>query len=478
MAVPYLHGVEILTTTVGNAPIKVIRTSVIGLVGISPKGPTNVLTLVSSPADVASWGSEVPGFTIPQALDSIFANQPTNVLVVNVFNPATHTSAVTLESVAVSGGVGKLAFCPIGALVTFDRADGVTTTGAILGTDYTISDFGSIVVLNNTTLPDATYKISYVKLNASAVTSADIIGAVTAGVRTGMKCWQTAYNTYGFKPKQLIAPGFSYAPAICTALQAEAAYYKAMTWFDAPIGTTVADAITGRGPSGGINFNFSDKRCGLLYNMPQVFDAYTNANQTRPFSSFYAGIVAATDNNLGYWFSPSNQPILGITGTERILTWDISDTTGTTEANQLNAAGIITIVNGFGTGFLSWGNSSSYYPGNTTPDQFICVQRTRDVVEESIAYAMLPFLDKPILLPQIDSVVETVNTFIRAGIGRGALIDGSSCSFDPTQNSDAELAAGHIVFTLDFMAPTPAQRITFNSALDISLLKSLLHAAN
>jgi phage tail sheath protein FI len=473
--VAYLHGTEVLNVQLGTRPIQVVRSSVIGLVGISPKGPTNQLTLVSSEDDASAFGMEVPGFTIPQSLNAIFANRPSPVLVVNIFNPSLHTVAVALESVTIASGKAQLVSCPIGALTHFFLADGITDSTAVVNTDYTIDDFGNIVVLNNTLLPDAVYKISYITLDPTAVTNVQLIGSVTGGVRTGMKCWQTAYNAYGFKPKQLIAPGFSTDVDVCTALQIEAAYYKAMTWFDAPMGTTVADAITGRGPLGTINFNFADKRVGLMYNMPLATDKYTGADQTRWLSAFFAGVVVANDIDNGYWFSPSNKPILGITGFERTITWDIADTTGTTEANQLSAAGIVTIVNGYGTGNLTWGNSSSAFPGSTTPDQFICVQRTRDVVEESIAYAMLPFLDAPIQLPQIDSCVETVNAFIRELIGRGALIVGSQCLFDPSKNSDAELAAGHIVFTLTLMSPTPGQRITFLSSLDISLLKSLLN---
>lgn len=472
--VSYLHGVETLNVQLGNGTIQVVRSSVIGLVGISPKGPKNQLSLIASQSDIATWGSELPGFTIPQAITAIFANMPTPILVVNVFDPALHTVAVALETVVIASNKGKLASCPIGALTGFFAVDGTTPTGAILGTDYTIDDFGNILILNNTLLPDASYKLSYITLDLTTVTNTQLIGAVTGGVRTGMKCWQTAYNTFGFKPKQLIAPGFSSDADVCTALQTEANYYKAMTWFDAPMGTTVAEAIAGHGPAGTINFNFADKRVGLLFNMPTALDPYTGVSQTRWFSAFFAGLVAKNDVDNGYWFSPSNKAMLGITGFERNITWDIADTTGTTEANQLSAAGIITAVNGYGTPNLTWGNSSSAFPGSTTPDQFICVQRTRDIVEESISYAMLPFLDAPILLPQIDSCTETVNTFIRELIGRGALIVGSKCVFDPSQNSPSELAAGHIVFTLTLMPPTPGQRITFLSSLDISLLKNLI----
>ena len=57
-------------------------------------------------------------------------------------------------------------------------------------------------------------------------------------------------------------------------------------------------------------------------------------------------------------------------------------------------------------------------------------------------------------------------------IGRGALIDGK-CTFNQDKNPTTELANGHLLFDIEFMPPTPAERITFESFIDIELLKSL-----
>ena len=55
---------------------------------------------------------------------------------------------------------------------------------------------------------------------------------------------------------------------------------------------------------------------------------------------------------------------------------------------------------------------------------------------------------------------------------RGALIDGK-CTFNQDKNPTTELANGHLLFDIEFMPPTPAERITFESFIDIELLKSL-----
>jgi len=64
--------------------------------------------------------------------------------------------------------------------------------------------------------------------------------------------------------------------------------------------------------------------------------------------------------------------------------------------NNLNAAGILTVFNAFGTGLRVWGNRSAGYPTITTPDNFISVRRTMDVIEESVQLSMLQFIDQPI----------------------------------------------------------------------------------
>ena len=72
----------------------------------------------------------------------------------------------------------------------------------------------------------------------------------------------------------------------------------------------------------------------------------------------------------------------------------------------------------------------------------------------------------------IESITETVNSFIRTLIGRGALIDGK-CTYNADKNPVTEIANGYILFDVEFMLPVPAERITFESFIDIELLKSL-----
>jgi uncharacterized protein len=119
-----------------------------------------------------------------------------------------------------------------------------------------------------------------------------------------------------------------------------------------------------------------------------------------------------------------------------------------------------------------WGNRSAAWPSDTSPENFICVQRVADVLHESVALAMLPFVDQPITDALVDAIRASVNRFIRTLIGRGAIVDGA-CTYDPADNPPDELALGHVTFGLEFMPPTPAERITFKSFLNPDLLRSI-----
>jgi phage tail sheath protein FI len=470
MAANFLHGVETIEIESGSRTIQVVKSAVIGLIGIAPTGDANTLVLVNNDRDAAQFGNKLPGFTIPQSLDAIFKQGAGTVIVVNIFNPALHTAQVNEEALVVTNGKAKLSAAPIGN-VTINDSNGDPIT-YIAGTDYTLDSYGNFVVTSSAIADGTALKFTYKKLDASAVTPAALIGDVDAltGARTGMKCWDLTYNLYGFKPKILIAPGYSSLNAVSAELISVATKLRAVSYLDAPYGVTVSQAISGRGVAGTINFSTSSKRAELLYPHLKWYDAATDSNADFPYSAFKAGIRAAVDNNEGFWVSDSNHEILGIVGAERDISAGISD--ADSDANLLNEVGITTIFNSFGTGIRTWGNRNASFPTSTAPDNFVCVRRTADILLESVEQATLQFIDKPINNALIDAIKESVNSFIRTLIGRGALIDGK-CTFDRSKNSNEEIAAGHLVFDISFMAPPAGERITFNSFIDINLLKAL-----
>ncbi|MEI7475355.1 MAG: phage tail sheath subtilisin-like domain-containing protein [bacterium] len=406
MPANFLHGVETIEITKGARPIRTVKTAVIGLVGTAPVD------------------------TIETEFKTV--NQP--VLITNEKDAAKYfgqpTSGFTIPSA-------------LNAI--FDQGAG-------------------IIIVINVFNPDIHPTISDVKLS-------DIIGGVNEqGKRTGLQALKDSYSIFGFFPKTLIVPKYCEDKAIAAEINAIAGNIRAIGLVDAPVGTTVQNAITGRGPDGTINFNFSSDRLIFCYPQLKVYDTVTDSVKLEPYSQRLAGVIAAKDIEKGYHWSPSNTEIKGIIGVERQLTSMINDPNS--EVNLLNEAGILSIFNSFGSGFRTWGNRSSAYPASTHPTNFINIRRTADILHESVEYSMLQFIDFPIDNGLIDSICESVNAFIRSLIGRGALIDGK-CKFNPDKNPPTSTAEGHLLFDIEYMPPTPAERITFESFINIELLRNL-----
>ena len=407
MPASFLHGVETIEIQKGARTIKTVKTAVVGLVGTAPIESVaeeyrtiNEPTLILNEIDAVKYfGEQTSGYTIPQALQSIFDQGAGVVIVINVFDPVKHQSVSDVTIGDINGGVDTL-----------------------------------------------------------------------TGKRKGMKAFEDCYSLFGYFPKTIIAPVFCEETAVVSQMKAICDKIRAIGLIDAPIGTTVQEVITGRGPEGTINFNTSSDRVILCYPHLKVYDSELDTNVLQPYSQRLAGVIAAKDVNKGYHWSPSNTEINGIVGVEKQLTSMINDPTS--EVNTLNEAGIVTVFNSYGSGFRTWGNRSAAFPASTHPTNFINVRRTADILHESVEYSMLQFIDFPIDNGLIDSITESVNAFIRTLIGRGALIDGK-CYYNPDKNPVTEIANGHLLFDVEFMPPTPAERITFESFIDIELLKSL-----
>lgn len=470
MAVNYLHGVETIEKDQGNRTVTVIKSSVITLVGIAPTGPVNEPVLVLSPDDAAQFGQQLPGFTIPQALDAIFKQGPATVIVVNTFSSTSNTATVNLESHTITNGKFKLSAAPIGDVSIF-LTDGTSAFTGVKDVDYSLDAFGNFTALSAVAAEALVLKFTFKKLDTGTVTSSQIIGTNIAGVRTGTKLWETVFNTFGFYPKILLAPGTVELPAVATELIALAAKYRAIALIDAPMGTTVTGAIASRGPASTGNFKTSSDRAYLLFPHVKVYDQDTDAGINQPYSPFMAGVISATDLSDGYWVSPSNREIQGVLGTEILITASVND--ASTEANLLNEKGITTVFSGYGTGLRTWGNRSASFPTNTGVKNFIPIRRLADIVHESLEQGMLPYIDRPLNQATVDAIRETANGFFRTLIGRGACFPGSRCEYS-SENTPAELAAGHVTFDLVFMGPTPAERITFKSYIDINLLAQIV----
>jgi phage tail sheath protein FI len=486
MAASFLHGVETIEIDKGPRPVQLVKTAVIGLIGTAAAGALNEPIIITSEKDFAQFGENIPNSTLLDALDAIFDQKATVVVVINVLDPANAAHKTTLSSgsaetvtVDPQDGTFQLAHAAVSGLTLTSFDQKTTYDGGTTNTDFEFDPTtGKGKRITSGTIPAGTVasptqlKASYSYLNPTLVQPSDIIGSIDPATakRLGMKAFRDSYQLFGFYPKILIAPVFSSLAAVSSELIVTATSIRAITFIDAPIGITPQQAITGRGPLGTINFNTSSERAGLCYPHAKTYDVTTDTEVLAPLSQYAAGAQAKKDQENGYWWSLSNTELNGITGMERPIDAMINDPN--CEANLLNAAGIITLFNSFGTGIRIWGNRSAAFPSSTHPKNFLCVRRTADIIAESLEYFTLQFNDRPFDNALIDAIVESCNGFLRTLKANGAVIDGKSW-FDPADNEVTELAAGHLTITYDFMPPTPAERVTYKSTVNIDYLNTL-----
>ncbi len=418
MPANYLHGVETIEVLKGPIPVREVKSAVVFLVGTAP----------------------------------VYLTKPTGISETDWYNQTVNNPLLILRREDAAYYFG-------------DPTPGYTLPYAF----DAIFDHGGTTIIAVNVFDPRIHKDANNNPDPSRVQASDIIGTVnpTTGKRTGLKIIDEFYSRFGFTAKIILAPLYCEIPAVASEMIALAETHRSIALIDAPAGMTVQQVINARGVGG--QLNTSAYRAVICYPHLKVWDTATNTERLEPMSQRLAGVIAKTDHDEGYWWSPSNHEILGIIGMERPITASINDPN--TEANLLNENGIVTVFNSFGTGYRVWGNRSAAWPTKTDPKNFISVRRTADIIAESIEYSTMQFLDKPITVA-IDGVLSMVNAFIRTLIGRGALVDGK-CYFMKDKNPPDKLALGHLTFTYEIMPPTPAERITFEQVINIELLKKL-----
>lgn len=272
-----------------------------------------------------------------------------------------------------------------------------------------------------------------------------VIGGTDSGTgqRSGIAALETARSVLGVVPRILLAPGFSHHKLVADALIAQAGKLRAIALIDGP-NTTTQVAITYRS-------QFDSARAYLI-------DPWVVANGgVVPVTPYVAGLIAKIDNERGFWWSPSNNPLLGIDRPARPIDFGLGRVDS--ESNLLNEPGIATLVTE--QGVRLWGNRTC----SSDPKwAFLSVRRTADMIHEALLHAHLWAVDRAIGRAYVRDVQEGVNAYLRHLKSVGAIL-GGRCWLDEELNTPANIAAGKIYFDFDFTPPSPAERVTFRSHL-------------
>ncbi|MEM6728840.1 MAG: phage tail sheath subtilisin-like domain-containing protein [Pseudomonadota bacterium] len=296
-----------------------------------------------------------------------------------------------------------------------------------------------------------------------AATLSNVIGGTdgVTGAPEGLQGLLAAESIAKVAPRIIAVPEFSQNQAVVTELVAIATKLRAVVIADGP-NSTDADAITYRE-------NFGSDRIYLVDPWVKVWDTATSTEIVRPASARVAGVIAASDAERGFWHSPSNRLINGITGLARPIDFTLGD--ASSRANILNENEVTTIIHR--DGYRLWGNRTL---SGDPKWAFLKRRRVADMINESIMQGHFWAVDRNADRTYFEDVIEGVNAYGRRMITVGALV-GFKCWADPDLNTPQALEAGKVYFDYDFVETPTAEHITFRSMINNGYLSEVLPTA-
>ena len=333
--------------------------------------------------------------------------------------------------------------------VTYDRADG-PGDAATLKISYT--PLAGIAA-------NDTLELTYHAVGpASLTTEAEVVGEEGAdGSYSGIHALLAAESVLGQRPRILCAPGWSSRLAVGQELIAVADRLRAVAVIEGP-STTDSEATAYAAQL------TASRRAYLVDPQVRIADGAGGAEDA-PASARVAGVIARTDHERGFWWSPSNRSVAGVLGTARPIDFALGDPAS--RANLLNEAKVATIVRA--DGYRLWGNRTL---SDDAKYAFLSVARTADLIQDSIQRAHRWAVDRNITRTYLEAVSEAVDDYLAALHAEGAIAGGSCVPSDT--NTPAKIAAGQACFDVDFSPYSPAERVTFRVALTDDYLEEVL----
>jgi len=281
--------------------------------------------------------------------------------------------------------------------------------------------------------------------DAAEQTSAIIGGVLADGKRTGLQALLDGKSRFNAQPRLLVAPKHSSTLAVGTALVALADKLRGLAILDGPNSTDEAALAYAK--------NFGAKRAYLVDPGIRYWDNGASATVDAAASAWVAGLFAWTDNEYGFWASPSNKEFVGITGTSRSI--EFLDGDDTCRANLLNNANITTIIRD--EGFRLWGNRTL----SSDPKwAFVTRVRTMDIVMDAILYGHKWAVDRSITATYVKDVTEGLQAFMRDLKNQGAIINFEVYA-DTELNTASQLEQGKVYWNIRFTDVPPAENPNF-----------------
>lgn len=461
----FLHGVETITVDKGPRPIQTIRSAVIGLVYTAPDAdevafPLNVPKLFNRRGDMAKLGTTGTG---PIALDSIFDQIGALVVGIRVDHSETETELLGNVIGGVDSDTGELT-----GVHAFRAAESLHGVSPMILIAPGFTHQRPVGVVNTTISNQGTgYTAATVAFSGGgAIVQATGHPVIAGGKITGIV---------------LDSPGWGYTSAPTVTITGNGSDAAATATTGASTNPVVGEMlgvanglrahIIADGPSTtdsavlAMRDDYGSRRVFLVDPKVSGYNAGTDTYVFEHGSARVAGLIARTDNEYGFWESPSNKEIFGIGGLARPIDYAYGDKNS--RANILNENQVATFIRD--EGWYLWGNQTC---SSDAKFKFLSVSRTTDMIDISIAKAHRWAVDRSITRQYFDDVSSSVNAYLRQLRKRGAIL-GGMCWVDPEFNTEADISNGNATFSYDYTPPYPAERVTFRSTLVTDYIRNL-----
>ena len=242
--------------------------------------------------------------------------------------------------------------------------------------------------------------------------------------KSAVTAFAKAKSRFGYSPNLIIAPGFSHEDAIKGEIEKMATRLKATGIVDLKADDAAA-AIVKMG-------DFGTNRLVATYPNVKVWDDETNAYVYEGQSARIAGMIAHTDgaSEFGYSDSYSNRVMIGVSGTQIDVDFELGETC---TADELRAAKISTIIRE--SGFRAWGGETS---DQDTIWQDLARVRIFDRISQACQKGVLFAIDRK--ASELYHAKRSVSELLRQLVGAKVLL-GYELSWS-AKNTDATITAG------------------------------------
>ncbi|MNJ30285.1 Phage tail sheath protein [compost metagenome] len=277
---------------------------------------------------------------------------------------------------------------------------------------------------------------------------ANLVGGGAAGSRTGMQALLDAESVTGVRPRILAVPGAA-DQIVGEALGLLASRLNAIAYFDAGPVRTVAAATAFRG-------NFTHRELFLIFGDFQAANPFTKAVEPSFAAARAVGLRARLDQEIGFHKTISNVPVAGVVGITPPVSWDLQDEN--TEAGLLNGADITCLIRR--DGYRFWGNRGC------ASDQrfaFESAVRTNQVLRDTIADGVFPYIDRPLTPALARDIVASINALFRRLKAAGLIIGAEAYLTDA--NTPDQLATGKLRIGYRFTPCAPLEDLSIESLI-------------